>query len=167
MRDEVLLDDWHPVIAGTQLAPGTRTSVRLLDLEIVVWRGADGVVHAWEDRCPHRGTRLSIGRVEGDELVCAYHGWRFAGTGQCTTFPALPDVTPPATAYARVYSATERYGLVWVCVGDAPAAVLSFPEYDDPHLRKVVCGAYAVNAGGPRIVEILQDQPTATRMGRK
>lgn len=157
MGDSVLLDDWHPVAAGARLETGMLAPVRLLDRELVVWRGRDGHVHAWQDRCPHRGTRLSIGRIEADELICAYHGWRFAGSGRCIHFPALPDLKPPANACAHTYHAEERFGLIWVCIGEPRRAILPFPEYDDANLRKVLCGPYEVATSGPRIVENFLD----------
>ena len=80
--DPVLRDDWHPVAMSAALEPGAITSAKLLGMELALWRGSDGVVHAWEDRCPHRGTRLSVGRFVGDGIVCAYHGWRFEADGE-------------------------------------------------------------------------------------
>jgi phenylpropionate dioxygenase-like ring-hydroxylating dioxygenase large terminal subunit len=157
MDDSVLLDDWHPVAAGARLATGMLVPACLLDCELVVWRGNDGQVRAWQDRCPHRGTRLSLGRIEGDELICAYHGWQFGGAGRCTRFPALPDLKPPASACARAYHAQEQFGLIWVCIGEPRRAILPFPEYEDANLRKVLCGPYAVAASGPRIVENFLD----------
>jgi phenylpropionate dioxygenase-like ring-hydroxylating dioxygenase large terminal subunit len=155
--DPVLLNDWHPVADAAQLPPGTLKAVRLLERDIVLWRDSDGTVHAWEDRCPHRGTRLSIGRIVDDQLICAYHGWRFASSGRCVHFPALPAVTPPESACARAYRAAEQYGLVWLCVGEPQGEILPFPEYHNPGLRKVVCGPYEVHSSGPRIVENFLD----------
>jgi phenylpropionate dioxygenase-like ring-hydroxylating dioxygenase large terminal subunit len=157
MDDPVLLNDWHPVAACSQVGSGTLVPVRLLDREIVLWRSSDGWLHAWLDRCPHRGTRLSIGRIEADQVICAYHGWRFASSGRCAHFPALPELTPPANACARNYCVEERYGLIWVCLGEPGRTVLLFPEYDNPHLRKVLCGPYEVATSGPRIVENFLD----------
>ena len=155
--DPVLRDDWHPVAMSAALEPGAITSAKLLGMELALWRGSDGVVHAWEDRCPHRGTRLSVGRFVGDGIVCAYHGWRFEADGHCSSIPALPAFTPPAKACATAFKAVERYGLVWVCLGNPACDVLPFPEYDDPHLRKVVCGPYDVASSGPRIIENFLD----------
>lgn len=157
MDDTVLLNDWHPVAASGSFAVGVPVPLRLLDRELVLWRDNQGEVHAWEDRCPHRGTRLSIGHVENDQLICAYHGWRFAGSGQCSHFPALPAVTPPASACAKAYRVSERYGLIWVCLGEPHCDLPPFPEYDDANLRKVLCGPYEVVASGPRIVENFLD----------
>jgi phenylpropionate dioxygenase-like ring-hydroxylating dioxygenase large terminal subunit len=157
MDDPVVLNDWHPLAASAGLAVGELMPARLLDRELVLWRSNDGQVHAWQDRCPHRGTRLSIGAIENDQLVCAYHGWRFAGSGRCTHYPALPALTPPATACARAYRVKEHYGLIWVCLGEPRRPVPPFPEYDDTNLRKVLCGPYEVAASGPRIVENFLD----------
>lgn len=157
MDDAVLLDDWHPVAAITQIQGDSVLATCLMGCDIALWRSADGVVHAWEDRCPHRGTRFSIGKVEADQLVCAYHGWRFNAAGSCTHIPAQPEWTPAQAACARRYPADERYGLVWVCLGTPATALLPFPEYDDPNLRKVLCGPYRVESSAPRIVENFLD----------
>jgi len=74
MDDPLLLDDWHPVMAAAAVESGSIHKAALLGRELALWRGADGAVRAWEDRCPHRGTRFSCGRVERDQVVCAYHG---------------------------------------------------------------------------------------------
>jgi phenylpropionate dioxygenase-like ring-hydroxylating dioxygenase large terminal subunit len=145
------------VAASASLAAGAPRGVRLLDREIVVWRTSDGDVHAAVDQCPHRGTRLSIGRVDGDEIVCAYHGWRFGPGGQCVRIPAHPELKPPESARLSMHHAREAYGLVWVCAGEPRGDVLPFPEYGDGHLRKVVCGPYTVETSGPRIVENFLD----------
>ena len=76
--DPVLVDDWHPVAASSSVAGNALLATQLLGRELALWRDATGVLHAWEDRCPHRGTRFSIGTVEEGQVVCRYHGWRFA-----------------------------------------------------------------------------------------
>ena len=59
---------WHPVADGASVRSAPLPA-RLLGEDLVLWRDAAGTVHAWPDRCPHRGARLSLGRVEGDRLV--------------------------------------------------------------------------------------------------
>jgi phenylpropionate dioxygenase-like ring-hydroxylating dioxygenase large terminal subunit len=157
MKDPVLLDDWHPAASSRELTAGKLLASKVLGQELVLWRGADGQVRAWENRCPHRGTRLSIGKIENDQVVCAYHGWHFAADGQCKAVPALPDFQPPASARVRSFAAAEKYGLVWVCLGERPAGPPPYPEAEDPALRPVVCGPYDVAASAPRIVENFLD----------
>jgi len=86
--------------------------------------------------------------VEDDRLVCAYHGWRFDPNGRCTSVPAHPGWAAPEGMRIGSFHVAVRYGLVWVCRGSPRRDVLPFPEYDDPNLRKVVCGPYDVEASG-------------------
>ena len=147
---------WHPVAASDEVV-GAPVAARLLERELVLWRAAGGAVQAWEDRCPHRGARLSLGQVKGDLLECPYHGWQFAPGGQCVRVPALPAFVPPAAHCAQVFEASEAYGLVWVRFAPGLSAVPAFEAEADTHLRKVLCGPYDVATSAPRIVENFLD----------
>nr|WP_315431361.1 aromatic ring-hydroxylating dioxygenase subunit alpha [uncultured Albidiferax sp.] len=149
---------WHPVAASADLAQLPLAAV-LLEQPVVLWRDAAGNAHAWADQCPHRGARLSLGRVCGDRLECPYHGWQFAASGQCVHVPALPDFTPPATHVARSFAACERYGLVWVRLqGSAdPHDLVRFAAEADSRLRKINCGPFDVATSAPRLVENFLD----------
>ena len=92
LTDPVLLNDWHVVAYAPELPERQPRAVKLLDEDIVLWRVGDHV-HAWRDLCLHRGTRLSLGRVQGETLVCAYHGWTYNQEGRCVRFPAHPTQT--------------------------------------------------------------------------
>jgi phenylpropionate dioxygenase-like ring-hydroxylating dioxygenase large terminal subunit len=155
--DPVVFHDWHPVAAAAALTAGVIQPVRLLEHELIIWRSADGAVHAWDDRCPHRGARLSLGHVTDDQVICAYHGWRFDGTGQCRFRPAQPDVAPPAALRADRFHAAEAHGLVWVSLGEPARDLPPLPEHGDARLRSVICGPYQVHTSGPRIIENFLD----------
>jgi len=154
--DPVLQHDWHPVAASAAVPAGQIMVAELLGTEIALWRGADGDIRAWENRCPHRGMRLTLGRIENDAVVCRYHGWRYDAAGRCVHVPSQPDHAM-AQVCVGTYVAIERYGLVWVCLGTPGRRVLPFPEYEDARLRKVLCGPYPVAASGPRVVENFLD----------
>lgn len=158
ISDRVVLDDWYVVAASRDLAAGSLLSVKLMQEEVLLWRGSDGQVHAWEDRCPHRGCRFSIGKVKNDKVVCPYHGWEFAGSGACTLRPAHPHQEVPKAIQAKPYSVEEHYGLIWVCLGTPAQPVLDYPEFQDPKLRQVLCGPYDVAAAPPRVIENFLDQ---------
>lgn len=120
---------WHPVAAAQMLRGGQNIVAALLAGQpLALWRSGSGAVQAWEDRCPHRGVPLSMGRVKGDQLACAYHGWQFAAQdGRCTAIPAMPDRPVPGKVCVKTYAALERQGMVWVnpadtAAGDAPPA---------------------------------------------
>ena len=118
---------WHPIAAASDLPFRHVFHGQLLGREFAVWRADDGHVNVWENRCLHRGVRLSIGISDGRELKCQYHGWRYANrTAGCTYIPAHPADAPARTITNRTYPAAERYGLVWSCeepIGDVPDVV--------------------------------------------
>ena len=154
---------WLPVGVLTDLQGGPHPVV-LLGEELVVWQAPTGQYQAWADRCPHRGTPLSLGRVVNGRLECAYHGWQFDTSGQCKVVPALPDFVPPvmtSTQRACTYAVKQAYGLLWVQMDKpAPTAALALPQFTaegDGRLRKVNCGPYRVEASAPRIVENFLD----------
>ena len=72
-----LASRWFPVCRGEEAAPRHIVHTALLGQELAVWRADDGAVNAWENRCPHRGVRLSVGTNLGDRLKCRYHGWTY------------------------------------------------------------------------------------------
>ena len=104
---------WHPVAEATALGAAP-LGVLLLSEAIVLWRDAQGAPRAFADRCPHRGTRLSLGRVCEGRLECAYHGWQFGPDGACLHVPAVPQFVPPVSHHAGVHAALDAYGLIWV-----------------------------------------------------
>jgi phenylpropionate dioxygenase-like ring-hydroxylating dioxygenase large terminal subunit len=160
LQDPVLLNDWHPVARASDLDARNPIGTRLLGEDIVIWRSGDGddvVIHAWQDLCIHRGTRLSIGKVQEDCLACPYHGWTYDTNGHCIHIPAHPGQPPPTKARVRTYSAKIAYGLVWVTLGQPTNNVPLFEEGHDPSFRKTICGPYPINAAGPRIVENFLD----------
>ncbi len=108
---------WHPVATIDDVAPRHVFRGQLSGRELAIWRADDGYVNVWENRCLHRGVRLSIGCNDGAELVCRYHGWRYANrTAGCTYIPAHPADSPARTITSTTYPAVERYGLVWTTV---------------------------------------------------
>ncbi len=104
------------------------------NMRIVFWRKADGTITGLEDSCWHRLLPLSMGWLEGDELVCRYHGLAFDGQGQCTRMPSQDKLNPQARV--RAYPVVERHRFVWVWLGDpARAEIALIPDMhwnDDP-----------------------------------
>jgi phenylpropionate dioxygenase-like ring-hydroxylating dioxygenase large terminal subunit len=155
---------WHPVAAAHELSEAP-LAVMLLGAELVLWRDGAGAVHAFDDRCPHRGTKLSLGRVavvEGESrLECAYHGWQFGGNGRCAHIPAVPAFEPAAAHAACAHAVREAHGLLWVrpaLVPEAPAdALTESPALGGLPQREVVCGPYEVATSAPRLVENFLD----------
>src|SRR5437764_635418 len=75
-------DYWYAVEFDNAVKPGQAVEVRFWNSSIVLYRGENGEMHALENRCAHRQLKLSIGQVEGCNLICAYHGWSYDGAGR-------------------------------------------------------------------------------------
>jgi nitrite reductase/ring-hydroxylating ferredoxin subunit len=132
---------WFSVARSEEVIARHVVQTQILGQEIAVWRDDAGAVNAWENRCPHRGVRLSIGRNNGTELQCQYHGWRFAsGSGQCTFIPAHPSQKPASTIHAATHAVREEHGFVWACL-DAPAYPLPELPAGATTLRSIVVEA--------------------------
>ncbi|MDQ3842417.1 MAG: aromatic ring-hydroxylating dioxygenase subunit alpha [Bacteroidota bacterium] len=87
---------------------------------LVIYRMSNGEVVALEDACWHRLLPLSKGRLEGDEVVCGYHGLVFNQDGRCTYMPSQETINP--SACVRSYPVVERHRFIWVWVGDPALA---------------------------------------------
>jgi len=113
---------WYPVASSEDLPFRHVYHGQLLGQELAIWRADDGNVNVWENRCLHRGVRLSIGINDGAELKCQYHGWRYANrTAGCTYIPAHPADAPARRITNKTYPVRERFGLVWAALSpDAP-----------------------------------------------
>jgi len=130
--DPVLRRCWHPVARPAEVTDQPRR-VLLLGEPWVLYR-AEGRLVAFADRCPHRGTPLSIGRCEGAVLQCAYHGWRFDAEGVCVEIPALGPGAPlpPAARLAAPAGLAESHGMVFLAPEDPIAPLGRVHEADDP-----------------------------------
>jgi phenylpropionate dioxygenase-like ring-hydroxylating dioxygenase large terminal subunit len=104
----------------------------ILDYPVVLYRKQDGAVVALDDRCPHRWAPLSKGWVEGDNIVCGYHGFRYGPQGTCVKVPT--QETQPSRAQVKSYPVIERAPLIWIWTGDPALCHESSPP-DIPWLQ--------------------------------
>jgi phenylpropionate dioxygenase-like ring-hydroxylating dioxygenase large terminal subunit len=156
INDSVLINEWHVVGRSAELAEGQLLPARVLGEDVVVWR-LNGQVMAWQDLCVHRGTRLSLGKVSDETLVCPYHGWSYNSQGKCVRIPAHPDQKPPEKAQVKVYQAQECYGAIWVSLGQPQPNLPPYVEWTDPTYRSVVSGPHPYQAHAPRAIENFLD----------
>jgi vanillate O-demethylase monooxygenase subunit len=144
---------WYPVAHSHQVTEKPYP-LRLLDERVVVYRISDGKVLAARDICHHRGVPLSLGHVEGDEIVCRYHGLRYDRDGRCTCIPAHPNGAISPRLHLDMYQAQEKYGLIWVrLVDNGPQPLPVFDEWHDPDYVQVNLDSVAIEAAAGRQVE--------------
>lgn len=128
-----VLNAWYAAAASHEVRQELLART-LLDESLVLFRTGDGLARALLDRCTHRFAPLSMGRLCADKVVCPYHGMEYDGTGACTRIPGQERI--PAQARVNAFPVLERYGLVFVWMGDPdladPSLLVDIPEYDAP-----------------------------------
>ncbi|MDO8278193.1 MAG: Rieske 2Fe-2S domain-containing protein [Burkholderiaceae bacterium] len=107
---------WQPVYVSSRLEAGRAVPLKIMGEGFTLFRGADGQAQVLSERCLHRRTLLSTGTVEGNELRCFYHGWKYAMSGQCTERPAERGAPPHLRL--RSYPTREWVGLVFAYLGE-------------------------------------------------
>jgi nitrite reductase/ring-hydroxylating ferredoxin subunit len=118
---------WVPLALGRDVPPMFTRAVHFEGRELVLWRSADGALQLWEDRCPHRGMRLSLGFVRGNSLNCLYHGWEYRADSVCVRIPAHPGLQVPSTIKTRAFPVIEAAGMVWTTDNVASTALPQLP----------------------------------------
>lgn len=117
---------WHPVAVSRDVVAGKAKAVRLLGEDLTLYRGASGTPHLVAGRCAHRLTMLHTGWVEGEEIRCMYHGWKFNSGGQCVDRPAERQCRE-ANIRIAAYPVHEYCGVIFAYMGEGDA-----PEFDLP-----------------------------------
>jgi len=153
----VYINFWYPVCTSEELGSEEPLEVKLLGLKFVAFRDSDGKPHVLNDTCIHRGGSLGSGKVEGDCIACPYHGWQYAGDGQCMHIPSEGDAKPPARAKVDSYPTEERYGIVFAFLGDLPEEerpeLYNIKQYDSEGWRANKIVILNVNCYYERSVE--------------
>jgi phenylpropionate dioxygenase-like ring-hydroxylating dioxygenase large terminal subunit len=144
---------WYPVAFSHEITSKPYAAT-LLDVRVVVYRLSDGTLAAARDICYHRGVPLSLGHVEGDEIICKYHGLRYDRDGRCTCIPAHPNGSISPKLRLDVFAVTEQYGLVWVrLVDDGPRPFPVLEEWGSSDYLNVMPDSVTINAAAGRQVE--------------
>ncbi|EZQ12589.1 Rieske (2Fe-2S) protein [Halopseudomonas bauzanensis] len=123
-----LMNAWYVAALASEVGPEELFGRTLLDVAVLLYRKKEGTAVAMRDRCPHRFVPLSMGRREGDDVVCAYHGLKFDCTGQCSLNPH-GDGHIPKAARVQSFPLLERYGFLWIWMGDQPADESLLPNF--------------------------------------
>lgn len=159
LSDDYIHNAWY-VCARSQDIGRSLHPVTVLGQNIVLYRQTGGAVAALEDACPHRKLPLSQGALEGDRVVCGYHGLTFDPTGACVAAPTQPG-SVPGRARVVSYPLRERYGFVWIWPGDAARAaatpLIDIPDYDNPDWGRTTCGALDIDCNFLWITDNLLD----------
>jgi phenylpropionate dioxygenase-like ring-hydroxylating dioxygenase large terminal subunit len=149
-----LQNAWYAAGWARELGEGFLAR-RVLDKPVLFYRDDDGVAIAIGGTCPHRFAPLELGRRIGSSVECGYHGLRFDRDGRCILNPNGNQIVP-ATAHLPGYRLVERYGLLWIWMGDQSRADDSeIPNYSylsDPEHFTTTRGGYLNVKGNYRLL---------------
>lgn len=126
-QQPVLRRFWYAAMPMGKLSAGPQPFT-LLGENIVLWKKADGAPAALRDRCCHRTARLSNGLVQGDDIVCGYHGWTYDCSGACVKIPQAPKMQIPAGARVPAFHCQEKFGYAWVALDEPLMPLLDTQE---------------------------------------
>jgi phenylpropionate dioxygenase-like ring-hydroxylating dioxygenase large terminal subunit len=129
MAAKWLKNAWYVGAYSHDLQHGQIVTRTVLGEPLALYRERGGAVVALLDQCPHRAAPLSMGKLlPEDRLRCGYHGLEFDGSGRCVHNPHGRGTIPPGMK-VRAFPVLERYGLVWIWTGAAPADPALLPDY--------------------------------------
>jgi 3-ketosteroid 9alpha-monooxygenase subunit A len=124
---QVFATGWYLVKWSAELATGEVVPLRYFGRHFVLYRSAAGLPVLLDAHCPHLGAHLGHGgRVEGEDIVCPFHAWRFGSSGRCTSVPYASRIPPRACV--RAYPTREHSGMILGYFGPEGSA----PDYEVP-----------------------------------
>ena len=124
---DIISQGWYIAFPSEKIPKGKAKSLNLCGQRIVIFRGEDDKIRALDAYCPHLGTDLGIGRVEGNLIRCFFHHWAFDSEGICQNIPCQSAI--PEKAKLQSYATDEKYGFIWVYPNSkAPYQVVEFDE---------------------------------------
>ena len=108
-------NQWYVILASTEVKKNQVIGVKRLGENMVVWRDSQGNPGAARDKCPHRGIKLSLGKIKDDHLQCPFHGFEYDLNGACKLIPANGKATPvPGHIRANAYRVKEANGFLYL-----------------------------------------------------
>jgi phenylpropionate dioxygenase-like ring-hydroxylating dioxygenase large terminal subunit len=147
---------WYAVEFSNAISTSPK-SLSILGKELVLYRTSDGRIQAMNNACIHRGAALAQGKVVQDCIVCPYHGWHYQPDGSCVKIPSQsPTAIIPKAAKITSYPVQEKYGWIWLYLGDEqPGDLLDLPNYppaESDNCRSIQ-GEFNWNANYQRVLE--------------
>ena len=136
---------WFQVAYSMDVESGQSKCLRYFGQDLVVFRGEDGVAQVIDAYCPHQGAHLGKclhnqngANIEGNNIVCPFHGWKFDRRGHVAEIPYAKNIPPRAKdkQVLKTWPTVERNQLIWVWYHPDEAVspmweVESLPELDN------------------------------------
>ena len=109
---------WYAIARSDEVKAGEVIGRDFLDGRAIAYRGENGQAVVMNAYCRHLGADLSMGKVFGNDIRCAFHHWQYGPDGACTKIPASEKI--PKAAKMFKYPTVEKWGLIWAFNGETP-----------------------------------------------
>jgi phthalate 4,5-dioxygenase len=133
---ELFRQYWIPALLAEELPENDCPPVRvkILSERLIAFRNSEGEYGLIDEFCAHRGASLWFGRVEQGGLRCAYHGWKYATSGQCVEVPSEPENSNFCSkVQLTAYPLVKVGDILWTYLGD-PGKRPDLPEFEFAHV---------------------------------
>ncbi|MGC2275368.1 MAG: Rieske (2Fe-2S) protein, partial [Candidatus Binatus sp.] len=118
---------WYAIARTDEVRAGEVIGRDFLDGRAIAYRAENGEAVVMNAYCRHLGADLSMGKVVGNDIQCAFHHWQYGPDGGCTKIPASEKI--PKAARMFKYPTVEKWGLIWAFNGAKP--LFDVPEFVD------------------------------------
>lgn len=109
-------EGWYWLVKSDEVPRGKAVPAKFLKTDLVIYRGQDNQIRAFDAHCPHMGAHLCDGFVEGNSIRCPFHFWKYDELGVCTEIPAQKETgNIPGL---KAHKVREAYGLIWLWTGN-------------------------------------------------
>jgi vanillate O-demethylase monooxygenase subunit len=154
-------EQWY--VAGTGDEFGRQiVARRILNQPLVFYRTEMGEPVALWGLCPHRLMPFEMGSIQGDNVVCGYHGFAFAPQGNCISIPTASGIS--SACRVKSYKVVERGPFVWIWMGEGEPDHALLPDAGDIGLgedasawRVDVAPAISLHARAQLLIDNLLD----------
>lgn len=108
---------WYVAAWSYEIDVHQMHAITIINKPVLIYRKANGEITAMANQCCHRHAPLSLGRLEGDDIRCMYHGLKFNAEGKCIEVPGSQEEVP-AHFFINPYPVVEKDSWVWIWMGD-------------------------------------------------
>lgn len=137
----VVAEGWYFVARASEIKKNEVKGFQICGQEVVIFRDKDNELHGLDAYCPHMGTHLGIGKVEGKNLRCFFHHWQFNPQGECVKIPCLDNIS--GKARLQNYKVVEKFDSIWIFPSGNPTFPLaSFEEFNSDDIVLIFGDAY-------------------------
>lgn len=115
MTESTFIPGWYALLPSHALK-NKPLALKRFGLDLVLWRHKNQEISVLLDRCPHRGAKLSLGKLCDQHIQCPFHGFQFDGEGQCALAPEFNKALPGLKV--RSFAVKEAFDMIWIYWGD-------------------------------------------------